>query len=782
MMKSLKNILLFFFTFLTSLSFAQDNSLDATYYKAVDASDQHFYRKALSIYRDILKAKPDDSNVYFQMGKCYLSLNYKDSAIYFFEKAILNIDQESKENSYKSSKAPAISLFFLGKTYHLANKFEKSNTTLTRFSTDFPDIAKTYKTEIKRIKFYNQNGAILVQHPIKIEITNLGRNINTVYNEHSPTISADESELIFTSRRQGTQESKLLPDGQYDENLYYSQQEKEEQWSPATYIKAPINTTVHDASIALSADGQTMLLYRDDDGNGNLYITSKLGNEWAIPQKLDNNINSKFKETQATITSDKQTIYFTSNRPGGYGGLDIYKSKLLPNGIWSIPENLGKTINSEYDEESPFMHPDGVTLFFSSRGHNTMGGYDIFFSTLDKENDTWSEPMNIGYPINSSSDDLYYVPTTDGKKAYLTSERFGSIGRADIFKVSLSEEQEKPLIVMKGTVHTTDGDVPKNMVINVNDKSTGKLVGQYRPNSSTGKFLFILTPGKYHAAFMADEFLYFDKDFDIPKGSAYQLINKPIVLSPILLNNLKYLTFNVNDDIITPELERYLNKLAEYLKEKTTYIVNIYPQNNEDQALNDKRVDKVRDFMETNGIIKKRIKFLDKNKWDVNLVIISEGNNQLVVENNTKNQDNNIETETTIPKNNNVTVHCLLFGFDKFETKFNNNEISKLANFLISTSDVILTIYGYTDVQGDEGYNKTLSLQRALFVKNTLIAKGVPAKQISVIGKGEENQIAIDLNPESRKYNRRVEFALSKKRTTSLTILPVEVPIEYKIK
>ncbi len=770
--------------------FSQKNNDELNFYKATDAVDQHFYRKAIDLFQQVLKNNPDNNKVKFQLGKCYFLLNDVDSSIYFFVQASKNMGAESKEDNFASTKAPVVTLLYLGKSYHRDNQFEKSIAVLDQFSNDYPDEAKKSQKEINRIKFYCQNGINLVKNPVNMKVTNLGRAINTIYNDHSPVISADESVLIFTSRRPGSVGGKLLPDGQYDEDLYIIQKGPNNKWGRVKNMGAPINTVGHDASVALSADGQKLFLYRDDDGDGNLYVSFKEGDTWTIPRKLGNNINSKYKETQATISADGQTLFFTSNRKGGYGGMDIYQSHLLPDGSWGVAENLGSDINSPYDEESPFIHPDGVTLFFSSKGHKTMGGYDIFFSTFNKETKTWSAPENIGYPISSAENDVYYIPTPDGKRAYLTSQRFGSIGRADLYVISLPDEQEKPLTIMSGTIHTADGDVPQNMVINVTDKATGKLAGQYRPNSKTGKFLFILVPGEYHAAFMADDFLYFDNDFSIKEGSAYQLVNKPIILKPIVLNNLKYLSFSTGDNKVSEELESDLEKLAEYLREKKSYIVNIYPQNNESKSLNDSRVGNVRLFMDKHGITKDRIKFLDRNDWDVNLVIISEGNNQLVIQDENQDNSNNSSGNTQTNDNNaqvivdqgDVIVHCLLFGFNQFQTEYNDGELTKLANYLKSNAVAKISIHGYTDLQGDADYNKILSVRRAKFVKGILVTKGVNSSQISIVGHGEDNPIAIDLSPETRKYNRRVEFTLRKKGQANLTIISVEVPEEYKIK
>ena len=246
-------------------------------------------------------------------------LNNIDSSIYFFELAAKDIDVDSKENNFAIAKAPPITLMYLAISYHRDNQFEKSIATMDCFTKEFPEISKTMQKDIDRIKFYCQNGIELVRNPVNMKVTNLGHKINSIYNDHSPVISADESVLIFTSRRSGSVGNKLLPDGQYDEDLYEVHKMPNNQWGKVENIGAPINSPGHDASVALSADGQELFLYRDDGGDGNLYVSFKDGGKWIEPQKLGVNIDSKYKETQASISADGKTLYFTSNRKGGQG-------------------------------------------------------------------------------------------------------------------------------------------------------------------------------------------------------------------------------------------------------------------------------------------------------------------------------------------------------------------------------------------------------------------------------------------------------------------------------
>jgi hypothetical protein len=258
------------------------------------------------------------------------------------------------------------------------------------------------------------------------------------------------------------------------------------------------------------------------------------GSSWSEPVQLNQNINSSFRESHATVSSDGQTLYFTSDRSGS-GGMDIFRSKRLPTGDWGVAENLGEVLNTKYDEEAPFIHPDGKTLFFSSKGHNSMGGYDIFFSINEKGK--WSTPMNIGHPMNTADDEYFFVMSADGKRAYYSSSTGQGIGGKDIFIVRLDTDREVPLTVYKGEiVADASGKRPKNVVIKVTDNETGELYGLYKPREDNGRFILILHPGmNYNIAYEANGYLYKSEKLFVPENTSYFEISRAIQLSPVTL-------------------------------------------------------------------------------------------------------------------------------------------------------------------------------------------------------------------------------------------------------
>jgi hypothetical protein len=333
---------------------------------------------------------------------------------------------------------------------------------------------------------------------VKCDIENIGDPINTENQEYVPVISSDESVLIFTyvgpKSTGGLMDSEFNPDpdGAYYEDVFISQRVGEH-WLTPESIGPNINTKNHDASIALSSDGQKLFIFHSTEKDGgDIYMSTLTGDVWGEAKALGPTINTKYWEGSCSISADEKTLYFASERPGGLGERDIYVSHKMPDGSWGKAENLGPVINTQFNDDSPFIHPDGITLFFSSEGHNSIGGYDIMWSTL--KDGKWTEPTNIGYPINTTEDERFYVLTADGEHGYYSSDMKGGKGQQDIYTVTPGFFGEKPILALVvGTVFANDQAVDAK--ISVTNAETGEQQGTYHSNSSSGKYLIALTPG-----------------------------------------------------------------------------------------------------------------------------------------------------------------------------------------------------------------------------------------------------------------------------------------------
>lgn len=491
-------------------------------------------QRAVKNFLDLLAIDSTNALVQYKVGRSFLQINgEKNKAVPYLEKAVPNVSPKARDN-FKGTQAPVDAYFYLGRAYHLDLQFDNAIAAYRKY---LKEAKITDKDRIAEVEWMIQtclNGKLIVDSPISARVENLGENINTIYDEYAAVVDATESMLIFTSRRPTSTGGLLDLDGKYFEDIYVSQKQEAGTWGKPVSIGSNINTEGHEATIGLSADGQELYIYRDDFGDGNIYVSEFKGSSWGKPKLLNQNINSPFRETHASVSADGQTLYYTSDK-AGEGGMDIFRSRRLPTGEWGVSENLGDVINTKYDEEAPFIHPDGKTLFFSSKGHNSMGGYDVFFSI--EENGKWSTPMNLGAPVNTPDDEYFFVMSVDGKRAYYSSSTGDGMGGKDIYLVHLDTDREVPLTVYKGEiVPNAAGQRPENVDIKVTDNETGELFGIYRPRSDNGRFVLILHPGQsYNIAYEADGYLYKSEKLFVPENTAYFEINRAIQLKPMVL-------------------------------------------------------------------------------------------------------------------------------------------------------------------------------------------------------------------------------------------------------
>ncbi len=607
----IKSLLLIIFLFPTISSFAQNTKQKQKEQSGelLNKAEEYLffqdYSHALPLFLKLDSLNPNNSIVQYKIGLCYLkSTENKKKSIPYLEFAAGNIDP---------SEIPNDVYFNLAHAYHLDYKMDDAIKMFEKYKTYFKKEDEKYiqaDLEITMCKVAKG----LVAHPIKAEIKNLGSIVNSPYADYGPVISADESVLIFTSRRQGGTSNELTPTGEYFEDIYISYK-IDNKWSSPVSIGANINTKGHEASIGLSADGQQLYIYKDDNLDGNIYVCDLIGDTWSAPKKLGPNINTKAWEPSASLSADGNTLYFVSNKKGGFGGRDIYKSQKLPDGSWSLSQNLGSVINTQYDEDAPFIHPDGKTLYFSSNGSNSMGGFDIFSSTLIDFN-LWSAPENVGYPINSTDDDVFYVLSASGKHAYYSTFKPEGSGEKDIYLITLELPKETPLTVLKGII-TLDPKALASARIIVTDNESGVLIGTYTPNSKTGKYLLILPPGKdYNIAVEAEGYLFHSENLNVPANSAYNEINKAIELAPLKVGEkivLRNIFFDVDKTLLRKQSSTELDRVFRTMTQNPSLKIQISAHTDSDaspsynQKLSEKRAQSVVDYLTKLGIEKDKL-------------------------------------------------------------------------------------------------------------------------------------------------------------------------------
>lgn len=390
------------------------------------------YRNALPFFEQILKTNPENLNALYKSGVCKLHRFSKEEGLQNLEKVY---STDSTYNKYL--------LFWLARGYHLNYDFKKANLFYVRCQDKISKINIQYR-EVERYKYQLTCAEKYISDPSNYNIQNLGSTINSNFSEHSPVLSSSDSLLLFTSRRTNINDVKEEYDGEPFEDIFYSTKIDSVHWTEP--ISFQLNTSGHDASIQLYNNDNNVFIYSYQRG-GDIYTSTKENGNWTLPQPFDE-INTVDFEADVFLTADGKTLYYATNHFKKKGDLDIHYLTLNADGTWSKSKALSSLINSEEDEDAPYITADGKTMYFSSRGHTSMGGYDIFKSTWDSLGNAWGKPINLGYPVNTPDDDLYFILSHTSSKGYFSSYRTGGYGEKDIYEISPIEEiQIKGLLV-----------------------------------------------------------------------------------------------------------------------------------------------------------------------------------------------------------------------------------------------------------------------------------------------------------------------------------------------
>ena len=485
------------------------------------------FNEALPLYLRIHRQQPENDNINFKIGVCLLNDPYqKEKSIAYLEEAVKNINPKYKEDSYKETGAPLESLFYLGNAYRVNNKLDKAKEYYMLFLNRMdPEV---YDSDLVQEQIDACDEAeLLMKTPVDIEVSNLSDRINTRFADMNPVISGDETKLAFVSKLQ------------FYDAVFYTEKVNGEWTAPRNIIpELGVDGDVYPT--CLSFNGTEMYVYRNDDYIGNLYVTRIVNGRWTPLQKLGDNINTKYWESHASISKDGKTLYFSSNRKGGFGGLDIYRSKRMRDGSWGPAVNLGPIVNSRYNDDTPFITEDEKKLYFSSYGHQSMGGYDIFVSK--KISDTvWAIPGNMGYPVNTTDDDQFFNPVHNGAAAYYSRYEEDGFGRHDIYRYIVYNDDNPRLYRIRGLIdYSGEPAIPANINISVVNKQDRDTVASVHP-SDDGRFSFDIPSGSYNVYFDSEKFKPYVLSLEVPEDSPHEgfdieravaLELKPVILPP----------------------------------------------------------------------------------------------------------------------------------------------------------------------------------------------------------------------------------------------------------
>lgn len=450
--------------------------------KAFVSIDYEDYIDANDRFSELYESYPNDDKVRFGLAICKLHQrgNERD--------ALALIENVYDTKSLKSY------YYYLGLSYLPHGRFEEA---ISAFQTILTDKKKTVSEDdiINGLNIAFEAKELIVAKR-KVEVNNLGEKVNTPYQDAVPVLTPDRTGMFFTSRRADNASEQKDHLGNYFQDIYFTKVDGDH-WGAAVNSSS-VNTKLHDAAVSLSYDGSQFLFFRTNPDNverGDLYQADcdESGNLSNI-KMLPEGINSKSIESSACLSPDGNMIFFCSNRPGGYGGFDLYYAKKLPTGEWGKEVNMGPIINTSGNEDAPYFHVDNRTLYYSSDGRVGLGGYDIYTTKLYNDN-SWSQPENIGYPINSLGNDLYYRLSEDSRQAHLSSDREGGLGGDDIYVVNVYDHESFKTVI-KGRVIDADGN-PLSAKITIINEEDRNLNGIYRTNSR-GNFILLSMPLEHY--------------------------------------------------------------------------------------------------------------------------------------------------------------------------------------------------------------------------------------------------------------------------------------------
>lgn len=541
-MEMRKITFLIVFALASTLSFAQiiteEELKDYTFKEKFEAAntfmmiDQN-YDMALPIWENLIKEQPDNYNLNYKLGHCLLRIYHRKSeALPYLEKAAKGITKNYSPYNFEETNSPKEMYYYLGEAYHLDYQLDKAQEAFDTFKKSsskkhiLQDDADLQIAQCDNAKYQ-------IAHKRNYIIKNVGDKINGPFEDFAPVTTADDNVLFFTSRRirKDSVNSQLFSpqDGKHFEDVYVAYRNRETGiWDEPTVLGTVSNPKSNQATISVTVDGSRLFVYVDDEGDGNIYVSDYDGEEYGRLVKLDDNINTSDWETHATVSLDGSTIYFVSDKEGGYGGRDIYQATLLPDGTWSKPQNLGPTINTEHDEDSPFFHPDDQTLFFSSNGITSMGGFDIFYSHL-KADKTWTNPTNIGYPLNTVDDDVFLVTNPSGKRGYYSSAKAGGYGDKDIYEVYMDTSYSESVAILKGYIIEDSLETETETRILVSNLTTGEGPDVYRARAQDGGYIVVLKPcDNYLVEYIAGKELFHSENVSVPCDGGYYELEKII--------------------------------------------------------------------------------------------------------------------------------------------------------------------------------------------------------------------------------------------------------------
>lgn len=559
------------------------------------------YDQAINLFKQSIKKAPKFLNAYDALANTY----QKDNQLINSKNTYLKLLSLKSDHFF--------GLYELGNIYFDLGNLDSSEFYYRRFlrmNSSNDKYAQNAQLNLRNINFSRD----AFKNPVNVNPVNMGSSINSENQEYSPAFAIDEK-TIYITKRMGN-----LSDNRPNEDLYFAEL-NDESWDKVKDIGPPINTIENEGAFSISSDGNyiffTSCSRNGGKGQCDIWLTSKKNNQWDEPKNLQSPINTKYWESQPSISSDGRMLYFSSDRPGGYGGTDIWVSEFSNSG-WSAPKNLGPTVNTSKDEQFPFIHSDNRTLYFSSNGHPGLGKSDLYLTRKDVKLN-WETPINMGFPINSRGQDWNLVVARDGKTAYFSSDQLKGFGGLDIYTFQLPEKlQAEKVSYLRGYVRDAITKQPLSANVELSPINGEPTTLTYA-KPGTGMFLVPLkTNMKYALTIDKDGYLFYTEFYNMPAIQRDQPIELFIDLEKIELGNsvvLKNIFFDTDKSDIKDESKQELEKLIDFLSENNSIRIEIsghtdnIGDSKHNMVLSENRAKSVCDFLTNNGIEKSRLTY-----------------------------------------------------------------------------------------------------------------------------------------------------------------------------
>lgn len=691
-------------------TYGQTGLAHKSYRKAKKYYTKSDYLRAIPYLKEAVNQDPENANYAYKLGVATFEATDQRAALPFFIRAYNN---DRNINSKLN--------FYLARSLHMNNKFEEA---ITHYQADLRNHepgTKWYIDTQMRIK-QCENGMKMDPTVAHVKIENLGDYVNTKYPEYSSAFAHDYSYMIYTSRRPRNTKRQVGLNHVEDINEeVYEATKMGDDWMKTKLFARPIPVWTHDASISITEDGNT-LIYYEDKNYGDIFVSHNVDGKWSKKESIGEKINTKFNEPSIFISPDGEMMYYVSDKPGGSGMKDLYVSRKGPDGEWEEGSSMGSTINTEYDEDAPFLTPDGKRLFFSSRGHTAIGGYDVFYSDQQPDG-SWSKPKNMGFPYCSTGEDIYFVPLDNkGENFFFSSDRPGGFGHMDIYQGSPFTPDDFPTSIAGVVIDEKTKKPVKDAVVNLVNPYTQEVVATTKVETGTGGYSFSLPECgvKYKLDVVVPVKEVAATNIPVETGA-------PNVLAGTVVDDVSKRPLEAVVEMVDPVSGKVMDQT------KTNPLTGHYflpVESGQDYLIRVKSNEYLPYYEEfqvspTGSVEAHRVEIGLQRQLELNKFVIT----------------------------------WQFFDVDKHVIKQDYyGDLDNVVEVLRKIPDMKLRVIGHTDSDADDDYNQKLSERRAQAVADYLISKGIKADRLKVGGEGEKTPLYDNTNPETKKWNRRVEL------------------------